>query len=66
MDDSILQMFLEDTREHLTDIETDLLDIEEAGAEFDLELVNKVFRTAHSIKGSAAFLSLINIRDLAH
>ncbi len=66
MDDSILQMFLEDTREHLTDIETDLLDIEEAGAEFDLELVNKVFRTAHSIKGSAAFLSLNNIRDLSH
>jgi two-component system, chemotaxis family, sensor kinase CheA len=65
-DDSILHMFLEDTREHLADIETDLLDIEEAGADFDPELVNKVFRTAHSIKGSAGFLNLDNVRDLSH
>jgi two-component system chemotaxis sensor kinase CheA len=66
MDDSILQMFLEDTREHLADIESDLLDIEEAGEDFDPELVNKVFRTAHSIKGSAGFLALNNVRDLSH
>jgi len=66
MEDDILQMFLEDTREHLADIESDLLDIEEAGADFDPELVNKVFRTAHSIKGSAGFLALNNIRDLSH
>lgn len=66
MDDEILQLFLEDTREHLADIETDLLDLEEAGVDADPELVNKVFRTAHSIKGSAGFLGLDNIRDLAH
>ncbi len=66
MEDNILEMFLEDTREHLADIETDLLDIEEAGPDFDLELVNKVFRTAHSIKGSAGFLALDNVRDLSH
>lgn len=66
MDDSILQMFLEDTREHLADIESDLLDIEESGEDFDPELVNKVFRTAHSIKGSAGFLALNNVRDLSH
>lgn len=66
MEDNILAMFLEDTREHLADIETDLLDIEEAGPDFDPELVNKVFRTAHSIKGSAGFLALDNIRDLSH
>ncbi len=66
MEDDVLQLFLEDTREHLADIETDLLDIEEAGADYDPELVNKVFRTAHSIKGSAGFLALDNIRDLSH
>ncbi len=66
MEDNILQMFLEDTREHLADIETDLLDIEEAGPDFDPELVNKVFRTAHSIKGSASFLGLKKIRDISH
>jgi two-component system, chemotaxis family, sensor kinase CheA len=66
MDDEILDMFLEDTREHLADIETDILDIEEGGPDFDPELVNKVFRTAHSIKGSAGFLGLDGIRDLSH
>lgn len=66
MDDSILAMFVEDAREHLADIEQDLLDIEDAGAGFDPELVNKVFRTAHSIKGSAAFLGLTPMRDLSH
>ena len=66
MEDNILAMFLEDTKEHLADIETDLLDIEEAGPDYDPELVNKVFRTAHSIKGSAGFLALDTIRDLSH
>lgn len=66
MDDEILAMFLEDVREHLVDINADLMDIEEAGDRFDSELVNKVFRTAHSIKGSAGFLGLLKIRDLSH
>ncbi len=66
MEDNILQLFLEDTREHLNDIESDLLDIEAAGTDYDPELVNKVFRTAHSIKGSAGFLGLNTIRDLSH
>ncbi|GAB7081757.1 STAS domain-containing protein [Megalodesulfovibrio paquesii] len=66
MEDSILMMFVEDAREHLVDIEQDLLDIEEAGDGVDPELVNKVFRTAHSIKGSAAFLGLTAMRDLSH
>lgn len=66
MDDEIVRMFQEDTRESLADIEADLLDIEEAGQDFDPELVNKVFRAAHTIKGSASFLSLNSVRDLAH
>lgn len=66
MEDDILQNFLDDTREHLADIETDLLDIEAAGADFDSEMVNKVFRTAHSIKGSAGFLGLTKISELSH
>ena len=66
MEDDILQNFLDDTREHLEDIETDLLDIEAAGADFDPEMVNKVFRTAHSIKGSAGFLGFTKISGLSH
>ncbi|EHJ48510.1 Hpt protein [Solidesulfovibrio carbinoliphilus subsp. oakridgensis] len=66
MDDEIMAMFVEDTREHLADIEAALMDMDRAGADIDEELVNKVFRAAHSIKGGAGFLNLGNVRDLAH
>jgi two-component system, chemotaxis family, sensor kinase CheA len=65
-DDEILQGFVEESLEHLADIENDLLAIEEAGADIDVELVNKVFRAAHSIKGGAGFMGLNVIQDLAH
>ena len=65
-DDEILQGFIEESLEHLADIENDLLAIEEAGADIDVELVNKVFRAAHSIKGGAGFMGLTAIQDLAH
>jgi two-component system chemotaxis sensor kinase CheA len=66
MDDETLQMYVEEATEHLGDIENDLLAIEQAGADIDVELVNKVFRAAHSIKGGAGFLGLIKIKDLGH
>lgn len=65
-DDEILQGFIEESLEHLADIENDLLAIEENGADIDVELVNKVFRAAHSIKGGAGFMGLTVIQDLAH
>ncbi|WP_028574649.1 chemotaxis protein CheW [Desulfonatronovibrio hydrogenovorans] len=66
MDDETLQMYVEESREHLEDIENDLLTIESAGENIDVELVNKVFRAAHSMKGGAGFLGLNNIKELAH
>jgi two-component system chemotaxis sensor kinase CheA len=66
MDDETLQMYVEEAAEHLGDIENDLLAIEQAGADIDVELVNKVFRAAHSIKGGAGFLGLTKIKDLGH
>jgi two-component system chemotaxis sensor kinase CheA len=65
-DDETLQMYLEESIEHLADIETDLLAIEEAGANIDEDLVNKVYRAAHSIKGGAGFMGLTTIKDLTH
>jgi len=65
-DDELLKSFLEESREHLENIEADLMDLEEAGEGFDGELVNKIFRPAHSIKGSAGFLGLVTISKLAH
>jgi two-component system chemotaxis sensor kinase CheA len=65
-DDEILLAFIEESIEHLADIENDLLAIEKRGADIDEEQVNKVFRAAHSIKGGAGFMALTVIQDLAH
>lgn len=66
LDDAFIKEYLAESREHLADIETDLLTIEAAGANFDENLVNKVFRAAHSIKGGAGFFNLHKIQELAH
>jgi two-component system chemotaxis sensor kinase CheA len=65
-DDETLQMYLEESLEHLANIENDFLAIEEAGANINEDLVNKVYRAAHSIKGGAGFMGLTNIKDLTH
>ncbi len=66
LDDELVQDYLAECREHLATIETDLLAIETCGAEIDEQLVNRVFRAAHSIKGGAGFFDLAKIRELAH
>ncbi len=65
-DDETLQMYIEESLDHLADIESDLLTIEESGDSIDLDVVNKVFRAAHSVKGGAGFMGLTTIKDLAH
>ncbi len=65
-DDDLVQCYLAESREHLATIETDLLQIEQAGSAIDEQLVNRVFRAAHSIKGGAGFFDLTKIRELAH
>jgi len=64
--DETLQIFIEESIEHLADIENDFLAIEEAGADIDEDMVNKVYRAAHSIKGGAGFMGLDNIKNLTH
>lgn len=63
---ALIQSFVEDCREHLDNIESSLMDMEAAGTQQDPELVNNVFRLAHSIKGGAGMLGLDNIKALAH
>ncbi|MBN1904124.1 MAG: chemotaxis protein CheW [Deltaproteobacteria bacterium] len=65
-DDETLRLYVEESIEHLADIENDLLTIEKDGADINEELVNKVFRAAHSIKGGAGFMGLNNIKELSH
>jgi two-component system chemotaxis sensor kinase CheA len=66
LDDEIILEYLAECREHLVTIETDLLAMEQAGAAIDEQLVNRVFRAAHSIKGGAGFFDLHKIKELGH
>ena len=65
-DEELLEEFIVEANEHLGTIEDDLMAMEQAGAEADSELVNKVFRAIHSIKGAAGFLGLETVQRLSH
>ena len=65
-DPEMLQLFLEESNEHLASLETDLLKLEETLDDPDPELVNKIFRAIHSLKGSAGFFGFENITNLSH
>jgi chemosensory pili system protein ChpA (sensor histidine kinase/response regulator) len=60
----IMGYFIEEARDHLTTIEQGLLSLKESMA--DTELINELFRAAHSIKGGSAMLGLTSIQRIAH
>ncbi|HLO84691.1 MAG TPA: response regulator [Nostocaceae cyanobacterium] len=60
----ILGYFLEEARDHLNTIEQGLLNLQDTLN--DPEMINEVFRAAHSIKGGAAMLGLNSIQHTAH
>jgi two-component system chemotaxis sensor kinase CheA len=66
VDSELIAEFIVESQEGLANIEQQLLAIESAGDCADAELVNAVFRTMHTIKGSAGFLGLDRIGTLAH
>ncbi len=65
-DAELLGEFKAEAKEHLDSIESDFLALGNKAAPPDRAMVDKVFRAIHSIKGSAGFLDLIKIKDLAH
>ncbi|HIK30173.1 MAG TPA: response regulator [Oscillatoriales cyanobacterium M59_W2019_021] len=60
----ILGYFIEEAGDHLNTIEQGLLNLQ--GTIEDPEMVNEVFRAAHSVKGGAAMLGLSSIQQIAH
>ncbi|MCC6156746.1 MAG: chemotaxis protein CheW [Deltaproteobacteria bacterium] len=68
MDDkyrAVLQDFITEARDHLQVLEPDLLALEQSG-DPDPDVVNRIFRSVHSIKGASGFFNLKNINELAH
>ncbi|MEM1226938.1 MAG: chemotaxis protein CheW [Planctomycetota bacterium] len=62
----LLNEFVAEAREHLGDIEIQLLQIEAMGEAINDGLVNTVFRAIHSVKGAAGFLGLTQINGVSH
>ena len=60
----ILGYFIEEATDHLNTIEQGLLNLQSTLN--DPDLINEVFRAAHSIKGGAAMLGLSSIQRTSH
>jgi len=59
-----LEMFIEESKEHLQAINENLLELEKEPK--SLDIVNVVFRSAHTLKGMAATMGFENMAHLTH
>ena len=62
--DPLLQAFFEEAAELLADFESGLLALEENPS--DAELLNRIFRSAHTLKGNSSMLGLDEIAHFTH
>lgn len=60
----ILGYFIEEAKDHLVTIEQGLLNLQATLQ--DSEMVNELFRAAHSVKGGAAMLGISSILRISH
>ena len=60
----ILGYFIEEAKEHLQTLEKGILQLSSSAQ--DAEMVNEMFRAAHSVKGGAAMLGYASIQKTAH
>jgi two-component system chemotaxis sensor kinase CheA len=66
-DRELLAELVVESQDHLSTLEPDLLALEKgASPEEALELVNRIFRGIHSIKGGCGFLGITAVQNLAH
>jgi len=60
----ILREFLLETHENLSLLDTDLIKLEQNPV--DKDTLAEVFRTLHSVKGTAGFMGLVKLQAIAH
>ncbi|MEA2102116.1 MAG: chemotaxis protein CheA [Thermodesulfobacteriota bacterium] len=60
----ILQVFLDESEEEIRELEEGLIRLEEETD--DTDMVNRVFRAAHTIKGSAGLVGMEDVSDFTH
>lgn len=59
-----LDIFLEESKEHLQNINNQLLELEKHPA--NIEIVNEIFRSAHTLKGMSATMGYEDLASLTH
>lgn len=64
MNQQYLDMFIEESKEHLQSCSDHLLELEKNPD--DLTIVNEIFRSAHTLKGMAATMGFEDLADLTH
>lgn len=62
----MLDELVVESREHLQAVEPDLLEMEQKGSAVSDDLVNRVFRAVHSIKGGFSFFGIEKVVELSH
>lgn len=62
--DDIIAEFISETQEGLTELDTALIAFESRPD--DRQLLDKIFRTLHTIKGTCGFLGLMRLEKVAH
>jgi two-component system, chemotaxis family, sensor kinase CheA len=65
-DDRAREEFTSEAEELLDTLSRDLVDFEAQGTNVRPEIVNKIFREIHSLKGLAGMLGFVDISELAH
>lgn len=66
LDQDLIDEFIADSRDHLEAIEPDLLSLERDGIHVSPEIINRVFRAMHSIKGASGFFGFDALMTLSH
>ena len=59
-----LEMFIEESKEHLQSCNENLLELEKNPDDF--AIVNEIFRSAHTLKGMSATMGYEDIANLTH
>ena len=59
-----MDIFIDETKEHLQNLNTNILELEQDGENMDT--INEIFRAAHSLKGMAGTMGYKRMQTLTH
>ncbi|NJB68916.1 two-component system chemotaxis sensor kinase CheA [Desulfobaculum xiamenense] len=65
-DQEVMEAFVDETRDRLVELETGILHLEHLDGASVEEVVNEIFRAAHSVKAGAGLLKLHSMERLSH